>query len=82
MTTPEEFLGFVATVLGVDRAALSLETAYGTIAEWDSVMHLRLVMEIEGKYGVDIPMEKVPEIRTLKDFLSSLEAVRTPLPHS
>ena len=68
MTAAEEFLDFVATVLGRDRAALSLETAYGTIPEWDSVMHLRLVMEIEGKYGVDIPMEKVPEIKTLGDF--------------
>ena len=82
MTTADEFLDFVATVLGRDRAALTLETAYGSVPEWDSVMHLRLVMEIEGRYGVDIPMEKVPEIRTLKDFLSSLEAVRTPLPHS
>ena len=73
MTTAGEFLDFVATVLRRDRAALSLETAYGSIPEWDSVMHLRLVMEIEGKYGVDIPMEKVPEIRTLKDFLGFLE---------
>ena len=82
MTAAEEFLDFVATVLGRNRTALSLETAYGTIPEWDSVMHLRLVMEIEGRYGVDIPMEKVPEIRTLKDFFSLLETVRTPLPHS
>ena len=68
MTTAEEFLDFVATVLGRDRAALSLETAYGTIPEWDSVMHLRLVMEIQDRYGVDIPLEKVPEMRTLGDF--------------
>ena len=68
MTTAEEFLDFVAAVLGRDRTALSLETAYGTVPEWDSVMHLRLVMEIEGEYGVDIPMEKVPDIRTLAAF--------------
>ena len=69
MTTADEFLDFVATVLGRDRAALSLETAYGTVPEWDSVMHLRLVMEIEGEYGVDIPIERVPEVKTLGDFL-------------
>ena len=81
MTATDEFLDFAASVLGTDRTALSPETAFGSIPEWDSVMHLRLVMEIEDRYGVDIPMEKVPEIRTLKDFLGLLEAVRTPLLH-
>ena len=68
-TNEEEFLNFVAPVLGVDRSGLSLATAFGTIPEWDSVMHLRLVMEIQEKYGVDIPIERVPEVKTLGDFL-------------
>ena len=82
MTTADEFLEFVATVLGVDRPSLSLDTAYGTIPQWDSVMHLRLVMEIEERYRTDIPLERVPEIRTLGDFLDLVEAERIPLPHS
>ena len=68
-TNEEDFLDFVASVLGVDRSGLSLATAFGTIPEWDSVMHLRLVMEIQEKYGVDIPIERVPEVKTLGDFL-------------
>ena len=81
MTTADEFLEFVATVLGVDRPSLSLDTAYGTIPQWDSVMHLRLVMEIEERYRADIPLERVPEIRTLRGFLDLVEAERIPLPH-
>ena len=68
-TSEEEFLDFVASVLSVDRSGLSLATAFGAIPEWDSVMHLRLVMEIQEKYGVDIPIERVPEVKTLGDFL-------------
>ena len=68
MVEKDEFLEFVATVLGVGYEGLSLKTAYGAISEWDSVMHLRLVMEIQDRYGVDIPLEKVPEMRTLGDF--------------
>ena len=68
MVEKDEFLEFVATVLGVGRESLALETAYGAIPEWDSVMHLRLVMEIQDRYGVDIPLEKVPELKTLGDF--------------
>ena len=82
MTTADEFLEFVATVLGVDRRSLSLDTAYGTIPQWDSVMHLRLVMEIEERYRADIPLARVPEIRTLGDFMDLVEAERIPLLHS
>ena len=68
MREAEEFLEFVETVLDVGREGLSLETAFGSIPEWDSVMHLRLVMEIQDHYGVDILLEKVPELKTLGDF--------------
>lgn len=64
----EEFLSFAATVLGVSREALSPGMACGDIPEWDSVMHLRLVMETEARYGVSIPLETIPSLRTLADF--------------
>ena len=66
--TEDEFLTFVAQILETDRASLSLATAQGACPAWDSVMHLRLVMEIGDRYGVDIPFEKVPEITTLGAF--------------
>ena len=72
MLAAEEFLEFVASVLGVGREGLSLETPYGSIPEWDSVMHLRLVMEIQDHFGVDIPLERVPELKTLGDFYDVL----------
>lgn len=64
----DDFLAFVAEILDVAPGTISLETAYETIPEWDSVMHLRLVMEISEKYGVEIPLEDVPEIKTLGAF--------------
>ena len=64
----EEFLSFAAAVLGVPREALSPDTACGDITEWDSVMHLRLVMETEARYGVSIPLEEIPALRALADF--------------
>ena len=68
MVSESDFLQFASRVLGVPVAALSMGTAYGTIPEWDSVMHLRLVMEFEAAYGVSIPIEAVPELKTLGDF--------------
>lgn len=64
----DDFLDFAAEVLGVPRADLSPETAYGSLPAWDSVMHLRLVMETEARYGRPIPMEVVPRLLRLADF--------------
>ncbi len=64
----DEFIAFAASVMGVPPETLSPETACGDIPEWDSVMHLRLVMEAEARYGVSIPLETIPNLRTLADF--------------
>lgn len=68
MVEEDAFLQFVAGVLGVGRENLSLDTAYESIPEWDSVMHLRLVMEIGSEYNIDFPIEKIPCLKTLGEF--------------
>lgn len=65
----EAFVAFVAQVLKVPREGLSGDTAYGSIPEWDSVNHLRLVMEAEPRFGVRYPLELIPALKKLDDFL-------------
>ena len=65
----DEFIAFAASVFKVDPAQLSLETAYGSIPAWDSVNHLRLVMETEVRFGVSYPLERIPSMLKLGDFL-------------
>ena len=64
----DRFLDFAAVLFDVPRETLTPETAYGSIPAWDSVMHLRLVMETEARFGVPIPLEAVPNLLKLSDF--------------
>ena len=64
----QEFLNFVADIMEVDVEEISENTAYGQFEKWDSLMHLRLVMEVEGEYDIEIPIDDVPNIKTLKDL--------------
>ena len=66
----EEFFALAARIFGVDRATIDGTTAYESIAGWDSVNHLRLVMETEREFGVKYPLERIPSLMTLNDFLS------------
>ena len=68
----DDFIAFAASVLGVPPERLTPETACGDIPEWDSVMHLRLVMEAEARYGASIPLEKIPNLHKLADFIRAI----------
>ena len=62
----KEFLEFIAEVMEVDPSEIDENTTYGQFEKWDSLMHLRLIMEVEDKYDVEIPIDEVPGIKTLK----------------
>ena len=66
----EDFFALAARIFGVDRASIDGATAYESIPGWDSVNHLRLVMETERAFGVKYPLERIPSLMALNDFLS------------
>ena len=68
MVGERQFLEFAADVLGVAPGGLSLETTYGSISEWDSMAHLRLVMDLKSRYGVEIPFAEVTNVTSLWEF--------------
>ena len=67
----EAFFALAARVFGVGRAEIGEATAYESIPGWDSVNHLRLVMETERAFGVRYPLERIPRLTTLADFLEA-----------
>lgn len=64
----KNFFSFIASIMGVDPSSLTEDTAYGVYEKWDSLMHMRLVMEVEEAYDIEIPIDEVPNIKTLKDL--------------
>ena len=65
----EAFLAFMAGVLGVGRENLDGSARYGETPGWDSVNHLRLVMEAEARFGVRFELERIPSMTSVDDFL-------------
>jgi len=66
---PQEFLAFAADVFGVQSESLTLETTYGSCAEWDSMAQLRLVTGIAERFHVEIPFADVVTVTSLWEFL-------------
>jgi acyl carrier protein len=72
----ERLIAIVAAALRVPREKLTLETGPGDMEAWDSLAQINIVSEIEAEFGVSIPIEQIPEIRHIRDFLPYLEKTR------
>lgn len=64
----EKFLSLVADVMDVDKDEICLDTLYGKFEIWDSLMMMRIIMEVEEKYGCIIPIEDISKINSLNDL--------------
>ena len=69
----EGFLQLAAEIFECPREELSPATRRGTVAGWDSINHLRLVMEAERRLGVRYALEEIPALETLGDFLDKIQ---------
>lgn len=70
----DEFFALAARIFGVSPGSLTLSTRYGDLPGWDSIGHLRLVMEAEKLFGVVYDLEEMPAMRTLADFIDRARA--------
>lgn len=71
----QAFFAAVADVLGVPPDALSFETTFASIPEWDSLAQLRLVMDAAARWGVDVPFAEVPDVTSLWELFRRVNAL-------
>jgi acyl carrier protein len=55
----------IAAILGINAEELSEESSPDTIATWDSLNHLNLIMAIEGEFDVSLTAEDAMDMRNV-----------------
>lgn len=48
--------------------------ARGELANWDSIGHLNLIMELESRFGISFTTDDVLAMRTLTDIVDAIAA--------
>lgn len=69
----DKIIKIVAEILELDETRISLETTQQETEEWDSLAHIRMIAEIEEQLGINIPIEKVVEIHTVKELVQAVQ---------
>jgi acyl carrier protein len=69
MTTERTIIDVAAEVFGVERTKIQLDTPRSDVGEWDSFAHLALITLLEERTDIVVPIERIADITTLRQFL-------------
>ena len=62
----------IKTISAVLRVEVDENTLKTDVPVWDSLKHIQIIMELEEKYGIEIPIENVPEIDSVSALLDMI----------
>lgn len=74
----EKFINSVVEVLEQSAETVTLDTPFSDFSNWDSLNKLRLLMKVEGDYGVRLDFTKYADVKTLGDLLDLVQSAQTP----
>jgi acyl carrier protein len=59
MLSEEKLKSVVASMLDIDPASVGPNTSTDTVAQWDSLRHMNLVIALEEAFNISVPDEDV-----------------------
>jgi len=70
----KKLYGFVARTLNIDASEINDESGPLTLGVWDSFHHVHLMAAVEAEYQVEIPLDEVVAILSVRDLADLLKA--------
>lgn len=67
-----EILKIAAELLECDPGAVDLDAPLLQQEKWSSLLHLVFISRVEEAFSTEIPMEMIPDIKTLRELLEYL----------
>jgi acyl carrier protein len=78
MLEPDEFVARLAAIvraqLDDDNLTISMETEQSDLDGWDSLAHVRIVMGVEREYGVQLDVEEIESIKSVRGFYAAVNS--------
>lgn len=62
----------MSSVFGIDASQLHADASSTTIAEWDSVRHLQLMLAVEEEFGLQFEVDELVSLRSLESIEARL----------
>jgi len=67
----------MAEALRLPAERIGADAAIGTVPNWDSTAHMRMMIALEDKFGVDMDESRMVEMTSLARIRSAIEELRS-----
>ncbi len=71
-------LNVVSHIIGVPVETLSEKSSQETVAYWDSLKHMNLILSLEEEFSVSLSDEEIMKISSIKDIIKLLKEKGVP----
>lgn len=74
MQLEKQLIALIARTFAVDAAILHSESGQEDLKAWDSLGHLRLIMQVEAEFGVAFSIDEIPTLTSISKIATSIRA--------
>ena len=74
MAMSDRMRAVFAETFGLDADTFSLEMAPEDVPQWDSLGHMRLVMNLEQTFGIQFEVDEITEMSSGRKIIELLQA--------
>lgn len=68
--------GIVAQELKVSPEMITAEMSVGDVPQWGSMAQMAIIVALQNKFGVKIPMEDLFDLTSVGDLVAEIEKLR------
>ena len=72
----EQVKGIIANVFQVEVGSINADFRPGTVSQWDSAGHMRLIMALEEAFDVTFDDDGVADLVTLSAIVEAIRALQ------
>ncbi|MCH5343108.1 MAG: acyl carrier protein [Acetatifactor sp.] len=65
----EKIIALIEELLKVPAGTITEDTQIEDVEQWDSLAHVMIIGELEGRLGVSIPLEEAIELTGVRELL-------------
>lgn len=65
----QKIIDILNNILEVSITKSDYNTELNSFSKWDSLVHLRIISEIEGELDIEIGFDEINKIEKISDFL-------------
>jgi acyl carrier protein len=73
----ERIRAIMAEVLRLPADRIGTDAAVGTVPNWDSTAHMRMMIALEDEFGIDLHESRMVEMTSFGKIRSAVEELRS-----